>query len=375
MSAMVENELIPGLPEEVARECLIRLPIEALRAAQDVCRHWRRVVASPPFHRLRRAAGLARPVIVFVQSDPASTPASKHSFPSPLFYRLVVFEPATDAWTSPPMIPGRPHGLPLFCQLAAVGRELVVIGGWDPRTWAATDEVHVYGLVSGVWRRGARMPGPRRSFFACAAAEAEGRWLVFVAGGHDESKNALRSALVYDVAADAWTQLPDMARPRDECKGFFSGGAFRVLGGYPTEAQGQFSQTVEAFDVAAWRWAAEGDSALEEAANPRTRTCVVSEKGKIYMCREGREVEMMEEGGRSGWGRVAELPREIRAALHMVAWERGLMVLGSGARGGAQMAYVLESGCEDEEGTRTWHEVAVPREYSGHVQALCSFEV
>ncbi|KAG6538326.1 F-box/kelch-repeat protein At1g15670-like [Zingiber officinale] len=372
---MVEGELIPGLPEEVARECLIRLPLDALRAAQGVCRHWKRDVASPPFHRLRKAAGLARPVIALVQSDPDRTvsTAGKHSFPSPLLYRMALFEPVTGVWTSPPMIPRRPHGLPLFCQMAAVGRELVVIGGWDPRTWAATDEIHVYDLVSGAWRRGARMPGPRRSFFASAAAEAEGRWMVFVAGGHDESKNALRSALAYDVAADAWVQLPDMTRPRDECKGFFAGGAFRVLGGYPTEAQGQFSRTAEAFDVAAWRWAAELEPALEEAASPRI--CVVAEQGKIYMCREGREVEMFEEGSRGGWRRVAELPREVRATLQMVAWEGGLMVLCSGGHRRALVAYVLDMDGEDEKGTKTWREVAVPWKYSGRVQASCSFLV
>jgi len=35
---------------------------------------------------------------------------------------------------------------------------------------------------------------------------------VYVAGDHDDEKNALRSWLAYDPDADAWAQLPDMAR-------------------------------------------------------------------------------------------------------------------------------------------------------------------
>uniref|UniRef100_A0A0E0KIR4 Uncharacterized protein n=1 Tax=Oryza punctata TaxID=4537 RepID=A0A0E0KIR4_ORYPU len=94
------------------------------------------------------------------------------------------------------------------------------------------------------------MPGPRRSFFACAAV---GRW-VFVAGGHDEEKNALRSAVAYDADADAWVALPDMATERDEARDVCVGGRFVVVGGYPTEAQGRFVGFAEAFDSTTWAW-------------------------------------------------------------------------------------------------------------------------
>ena len=51
----------------------------------------------------------------------------------------------------------------------------------------------------------ADMPGARRSGL---------ERVVYVAGGHDGEKNALKSALVYDVAKDEWAPLPDMARER-----------------------------------------------------------------------------------------------------------------------------------------------------------------
>ncbi|KAJ8505680.1 hypothetical protein OPV22_006566 [Ensete ventricosum] len=371
----MEDELIPGLPQEIARECLVRVPFIAFRTVHAVCKLWKRDLESASFHRHRKSLGLDRPVVVLAQSEPppvvAASADGEKSYPSPLLYRLALFEPTTGAWSSLPPIPGRPHGLPLFCQLAAVGRELVVVGGWDPRTWAASDEVHVYDLVSGVWRCGARMPGPRRSFFACAASEE--RAAVFIAGGHDESKNALRSALAYDVAADAWMQLPDMARERDECRGVFASGGFHVVGGYPTEAQGQFSRSAETFDVATWRWNAMEEGRLEEAACPRT--CVVGGDGRVYMCRQAGQVVVLEEGG-GAWRRVADLPREVRVALQMVAWEGGFMVLGSGTQRGAQVAYILDIESSDGEGKGTkWRKVELQREYSGHAQAGCCFHI
>ncbi|XP_065047927.1 F-box/kelch-repeat protein At1g15670-like [Musa acuminata AAA Group] len=370
----MEAELMPELPEEIARECFIRVPFDAFRTVRAVCKLWKHDLESPSFHRLRKSAGLARPVVALAQCDPTPLPADKakqQSSHSPLLYRISLFEPSTGAWSSPPPIPGRSHGLPLFCQLAAVGRELVVVGGWDPRTWATSDEVRIYDLVSGAWRRGARMPGPRRSFFACAASEEHRT--VFVAGGHDESKNALRSALAYDVAADAWVHLPDMERQRDECRGVFARGAFHVVGGYPTEAQAQFTRSAEAFEVATWRWGAVEEGKLEEAACPRTY--VVGSDGRAYMCRQGGQVTVLREEDGGAWRRLPNLPGDLRAALQLVTWEGALMVLGLWAKGGAQVAYVLDL-TEEGEGKRLqWRKVETPREFSGHVQSACCLEI
>ncbi|THF95208.1 hypothetical protein TEA_016025 [Camellia sinensis var. sinensis] len=61
------------------------------------------------------------------------------------------------------------YGLPIFCQLAGVGLNLVVMGGWNPVTWQVSNAVFVYDFVSATWKRGADMPGGPRSFFACAS--------------------------------------------------------------------------------------------------------------------------------------------------------------------------------------------------------------
>lgn len=369
------DPLMPGLPDEVALECLLRVPYTGFRAVRSTCRQWRVEVQLPGFHRLRAAGGHRRAVVAFAQSEQPSSDGGgagvhKHqAAPAPaatMPYRLALFEPDTGAWDVLPAIPGLPHGLPLFCQVAGAGRSLVVVGGWDPSTWAASDEVFVYDFVSGAWRRGARMPGPRRSFFACASDSDR---TVFVAGGHDDEKNALRSAVAYDAAADEWARLPDMARERDECKGVFRGGAFHVIGGYSTEMQGQFGKCSEAFDVAAQRWGPVEEDALETGMCPRS--CVASEEA-MFRCRGGQ----VEVRTGSAWCALAELPEDARLAPCVVSLGVGrLAVVGSACHGGPHACYLLEAEEVDAKQRWAWKKAAVPEEYSGHVQAGCCLEI
>ncbi|KAJ6844978.1 putative F-box/kelch-repeat protein [Iris pallida] len=335
--------LIPGLPDDMARECLTRVPFAHFAAAASVCKQWKREIDSPSFHSMRSSNGHARSILALVQAQaqPDDVERSKAATFSPSKYRLVIFDPSSDTWQSLPPIPGHPHGLPLFCRIVAVGRQLLVVGGWDPATWAATDGVHVYDFVSAAWRRGAPVPGPRRSFFACAGGPAG--W-VAVAGGHGDGKIALRSALAYDVAGDRWVPLPDMARERDECGGFFAGGRFYAAGGYCTEMQGSFSSSAEAFDFDSWEWGpVEEDYADSDG--------FVSRK-------------------------PAALPEDVRAVSQLVALPGGgggggglTMVIGSAKDGGAQVCYLRR------EGDDKWTEMRAPAEYSGHIQSACCLSI
>ncbi|XP_042444138.1 F-box/kelch-repeat protein At1g80440-like [Zingiber officinale] len=223
----MEVELIPGLPDAVALECLIRLPFSFLRIARRVCKRWRHEISSSSFYRLRKAANVARLLAAFVVSNP------KHPFEK----WVALYDVTEQVWTRLPMI----RDSAAECQVVAVGHELVVIGH---RHSPGTNMVHVHNLLTGVWRLGAPMPGPRRAFFACAAS-AESP-VVFVAGGRDQKGMALRSALAYDVETDAWAPLPDMARPLHKCRGFFARGLFGVFSGQ--------LPTFEAFKATAGKW-------------------------------------------------------------------------------------------------------------------------
>ncbi|KAH0450227.1 hypothetical protein IEQ34_020919 [Dendrobium chrysotoxum] len=169
--------------------------------------------------------------------------------PSLPSHRLAALHQSSGEWVPFPTIPLFPQSLPLFCTLPASGIHLVVVCGWDPETLTCSDAVYVYSFLSATWSHDRPMPGPTRSFFTCAASPSN---QVFIAEGHNEEKNALKSAMVYDIAKDDWTMLPEMARERDECTGVFEvnkAGLFRVVSGYCTSMQGRFERSAEAFDV------------------------------------------------------------------------------------------------------------------------------
>uniref|UniRef100_A0ACD5WU10 Uncharacterized protein n=1 Tax=Avena sativa TaxID=4498 RepID=A0ACD5WU10_AVESA len=373
-AATAMSDLIAGLPEEVARECLIRVGFDQLPTVRRISRQWKKEVESPDYGRLRRAERLARPVLAMVKAHPEHVDQGQAQKRGPANnYRMVLLDLVEGRWAPLPVLPGPTGSLPLFCQVAAVdggqGRKrLVVVGGWDPVSWAPTDSVYVYDFLTGAWRRGAPMPGPRRSFFATAAVGET----VFVAGGHDEEKNALRSALAYDPESDAWTALPDMAEERDEPRGLCVGGKFMVVGGYPTPAQGHFAGSVQAFDPASSTWSPVQEGLLEDGVSPRT-CCVAPGAERVYMLRDGNLVARDGGASSAGWRTVAPVPEDARTACTVSAIPGGrVVVIGSGSHGGDQTVYTLH----DEAGKpASWSRAPAPPGFSGHVQAACFLEI
>lgn len=355
-------DLIPGLPEEIGLECLIRLPYHHFSTAASVCRSWKIEVELPEFWRHRKAAGFSRHLVVMAQTrvNPTLKKGLMKGSGTPV-YRLTVCDPETGSWSVLPPVPGYANGLPLFCQLAGVGLNLVVMDGLNPGTWEPCNAVFVYNFVSSTWRRGADIPGCPRLFFACASDSDR---TVFVAGGHDCEKNALRSAMAYDVATDKWAPLPDMAKERDECKGVFHRGKFHVIGGYCTEMQGRFERSAEVFDVDTWRWVPVEEEFLEHGTCPRT--CVEGGDGRVYMCRAGNVVALNK---LTGPVTVAELPEEVKSAAWMTAWQGKLMVVGCARFGEPHQSYVLDLK------SYRWTKLDADEEFSGHVPSGCCLEI
>ncbi|KAL5152586.1 F-box/kelch-repeat protein [Glycine soja] len=351
-------ELISGLPEDVARDCLIRIPYEQFPAVASVCKGWNTEIHSPDFHRRRRTTKQAQEILVTVQSNIDSektrTGLLAKSTTNPV-YRLSVFEPKTGSWSELPLGPELAFGLPMFCRIAGVGFDLVVMGGWDPDSWKASNSVFIYNFLSAKWRRGADMPGGPRTFFACASDQ--NNQTVYVAGGHDEEKNALRSVLAYDVARDLWVPLPDMSRERDECKAVFRRGALCVVGGYCTEMQGRFERSAEVFDVATWKWGPVEEEFMDAAACPRT--FVDGGDGAMYMCCGGDVVALQGDT----WRNVAKVPGEIRNVACVGVWEGAMLVIGSSGFGEPHVGFVLDLK------SWAWTKLVSPEEYTGHVQS------
>ncbi|CAK7356644.1 unnamed protein product [Dovyalis caffra] len=353
-------QLIPSLPNDIATECLIRLPLQQFPAATLVCEDWKHEIESPEFFRSRKATGHGQPVLVMVQAkvDEETECSHEKNLSTPI-YRLAFCDLKTGTWGELQPIPEFSKGLPMFCRLAVVGLNLMVIGGWDPETCKVSNAVFIYSFVSATWRRGADMPGVKRSFFGCAS-DFNGK-KAYVAGGHDEEKNALTSVLEYDVAKDEWVKLPDMARERDECNAAFHSGKLHVIGGYSTEAQGVFEGSFETFDFVEWIQVQE--SFLGPNMSPKT--CVADGNGRFYTC-QGGEMAAYED---DSWRKIVELPADMGAADGVVmTGQNKLLVIGSGNDDPRTYHELDLERC-------IWRKLEAPKQYLGHVQSICFVEV
>lgn len=335
-------ELIPCLPEELALECLTRLPYSTHRVSAQVCRRWRKLLQSRDFYYHRKQTGHTRKAACLVQSLPVRS-GSNGSKPVRLpGYGVSVFDPESGDWDRIDPVPKYPDGLPLFCQVTSSEGKLVVMGGWDPKTYEPLKDVFVYEFTTRRWRRGKDMP-ETRSFFA--AGESDGR--VIVAGGHDGSKNALRSAWVYDVRRDEWTELAPMSQERDECEGVMIGSEFWVVSGYRTESQGGFEESAESYDLVTGQW-----RRVEDAwkANQCPKSCVgVGKDGNLF-----------------SW---SESDSEVRVGACGVELGRMTFLSGSDYQGGPQGFFLMKG----QNGKLERIEVA--EEFLGFVQSGCCVEI
>ncbi|PSS36282.1 F-box/kelch-repeat protein [Actinidia chinensis var. chinensis] len=336
------TELIPGLPEELAFECLTRLHFTTHRVASGVCRRWRDLLHSRDFYYHRKRTGFTRKAACLVHSFPAQSESKPVGPPS---YGLSVFDPVSGVWDRVDPVPKYPEGFPLFCQVVSSEGKVVVMGGWDPASWDPVRDVFVFEFTTRRWTQRQDMPSKRSFFAACAV---DGR--VYVAGGHDESKNALSSAWVYDIRSDEWTELTRMSEERDECEGVVIGSEFWVVSGYGTESQGGFKSSAESLDLRSGQW-----SLVEGAWGPSQcpRSCAGVGKDGNLVC----------------W---AELDPAVRFGSCGVDLGDQTLVTGSEYQGAPHGFYLVDKK-EGQNGKLV--KIEVPDEFSGFVQSGCCIEI
>ncbi|XWS16385.1 hypothetical protein CRYUN_Cryun34aG0082700 [Craigia yunnanensis] len=148
-------ELIPGLPNDIARECLIRVPYDNFSNIASTCKDWKVEIHLPQIVRHRQPAGCTKHVMVMIQTQVNLNKNSAMKCQAMPVYRIVLCEPNSDDWCELPLVPGLSDGLPMFCQVVGVGPNLVVMGGFDPDTFEVRNAVYVYYFLSATWRRGA----------------------------------------------------------------------------------------------------------------------------------------------------------------------------------------------------------------------------
>ncbi|PKU65993.1 F-box/kelch-repeat protein [Dendrobium catenatum] len=128
------EDLIPGLPEEIGLECLIRAPHKTLPLLQQVCRR-KQATESPFFHHLCRFAGSSHHLIIFIEAHYAVR-CSLRFFSSHPYCRLVALNLSTGEWASLRPIPLVSLDHPFFFCVFSSCLHLVVNGGGRVRVWA-----------------------------------------------------------------------------------------------------------------------------------------------------------------------------------------------------------------------------------------------
>jgi N-acetylneuraminic acid mutarotase len=242
-----------------------------------------------------------------------------------------------------------------------VDQKIVVMGGWN-LSWKAMIAVFIYDFTSCTWCRGADMPRVR-SFFACSVSP-DG--LIYVAGGHDENKNALWAAEDYDVEEDKWEILPPMSQERDECQGVFMDGKFTVISGYTTESQGRFERSAEVFDPSTGVW-----SRVENmwSIGGCPRACVAA-LGHLYFFHNKQVLSYNSK--ENVWEVVGCLPECMNVATCATVWGNKIFVSGSAYSVGEQVCYMFDS----KEGNSTrWVPTERPHDFVGIVQSAITVEV
>ncbi|GLT68107.1 hypothetical protein SLA2020_403660 [Shorea laevis] len=71
-----QKQLIPGLPDEIAMDCLVRVPYKFHSNMKLVCQSWRSLVMHASFYQERRRSGTAEHLVCLIQPLPVPSPPS-----------------------------------------------------------------------------------------------------------------------------------------------------------------------------------------------------------------------------------------------------------------------------------------------------------
>lgn len=189
--------LLPGLPDDLAIACLIRVPRADHWKLRLVCRRWFRLLAGNYFYALRGRLGLAEQWLYAFKCDGDGR----------VSWDVLDPEAARGggrAWRPLPPVPGEYADATGFGCAVLGGCHLYLLGGRDPRR-GALRRVVFYSARSNRWHRAPDMLRRRHCFGACVMGNR-----LYVAGG-ESGGGGLRSVEVFDPAKNRWAFVSSMA--------------------------------------------------------------------------------------------------------------------------------------------------------------------
>ena len=184
------NLLIPGIPDDLAMLCLVRLARKYHHILRGVCKRWRSFISSDLFVSLRTKHGFSEGWI-YVLSRDVSECLHWH-----------VLDPCARQWMKLPPIPSawsKRFGM----SSTVLDRRFYLIGGCG-KFESPTNEVHIFDALHHKWKTVASM-----DFARCFLVSATLDGKVYAIGGTGVMSGALSSWEVYDPHTDQWESNED----------------------------------------------------------------------------------------------------------------------------------------------------------------------
>ncbi|MCO5568198.1 hypothetical protein L7F22_021894 [Adiantum nelumboides] len=266
----VPTSYVPGLPDDLAIACLIRVPRIFHSLLRLVCKRWYRLLSNNYYYSLRYKLGMAEEWIYVIKRD-RENKIAWHAF-----------DPIYQLWQPLPPIPSE------YCEAFGFGCAvlsgclLFLFGGKDPLS-GSMKRVVFYSARTNKWHKAADMMR-RRHFFACCVMNN----CLYVAGGEcDGVQHLLRSAEVYDPNKNRWAFVSDMTVAMMPLAGVVHGGKWYLKG-----LNSHRHATSEVYMPATDHWSLANDGPLAGWQNPST-----SLHGQLYAldCPDGCKLRVYDD--------------------------------------------------------------------------------
>uniref|UniRef100_J3LKD7 F-box domain-containing protein n=1 Tax=Oryza brachyantha TaxID=4533 RepID=J3LKD7_ORYBR len=277
--------LLPGLPDDLAINCLMRVPRVEHPNLRLVCKRWNRLLSGNYYYSLRKKLGMAEEW-VFVFKRDRDRKISWHAF-----------DPVHQVWKSlPPVPPEYSEAVGFGCAVLS-GCYLYLFGGKDP-VRGSMRRVVFYNARINKWLRAPDMLEKRHCFGSCVINNR-----LYVAGGECEGiQRTLRSAEFYDPNRNRWSKISEMSTGMVPFIGVVYDGKW-FLKGLDSHRQVVSEVYMPTSNV----WSISADEMVAGWRNPS-----ISFNGRLYSadCRDGCKLRVYDGDTRS-WTRFIDSRRHL----------------------------------------------------------------
>ncbi|GLJ09286.1 hypothetical protein SUGI_0105610 [Cryptomeria japonica] len=346
------DNIIPGLPEDLGLQCLVKVPYKFHNHLRAVCKSWNAVLSSPIFYKERERHEECEEGIAYLYQGERPTD-----------WEVIIYYPYGKWWE---ILPRTPEEFKLYWRSNFVyvrsKHHLVIMG---ILTCDNRPTVLMFDFISRTWRRGLDMPF-RFWNFACAVSPSSPQGLIYIAtfmcNNNGRIIPNLLQPYVFNVEENKWDFLPpiNICRLDRLCYGEFIEDKFYLV---PTHGR-----RVHIYDPHSRLW---------KTINTQHNSSVVHGHlvyafGKLYwFVREEASVVVTEfDFANNSFVTVGEYPAHI-FQIHCAVLCRDYIFISAMEAVNCEDVYYRFNPLEREEEKR-WTQIEMPAQFSGGVLSFAT---